>query len=79
MKTKLTGPALGGVENRWAKYPREDLYNYIRNSQRMLKDKHPEALEIWKEWQPAIMNDFPNLTDDDIESLLLYIEMDYYH
>jgi len=77
MKSKLTGPALGGVEERWSKYPRKDLYNFIRNSQSMIKkEKHPKAIELWNEFQPTIMNDFPNLTDDQIESLLLYIEMD---
>ena len=33
MRDKLTGPALGGVEERWAEYDREDLYKWIRNSQ----------------------------------------------
>lgn len=30
MKTALTGPALGGVMARWAKYPKKDLYDYSR-------------------------------------------------
>lgn len=78
MKSDLTGPALGGVEQRWSAYPREDLYGFIRNSQSMIDKGHPRAKGIWEEWQPTVMNNFPNLTDDDIESLILYIEMDYY-
>ena len=27
MKDKLTGPALGGTQERWAAYPKEDLYS----------------------------------------------------
>lgn len=79
MKSDLTGPALSGVERRWAKYPKKDLYNYIRNSQAMThKEKHPKAIELWSEWQPTIMNNFPNLTDNQIKSTLLYIEDSYY-
>ncbi len=73
MKDNLTGPALGGVENRWSKFPRKDLYNYIRHSQAMTKAKHPRAHQLWKEWKPAIMNDFSPLTDQEIENLLYYI------
>ncbi len=77
MKDNLTGPALGGTEERWADYPREDLYRWMRNSQAMIADGHPRAVELWNEWQPTIMNAFPNLTDNQIESLLLYINDQY--
>jgi cytochrome c551/c552 len=68
------GPALKNVEERWADYPREDLYSYIRNSQFSLENKHPKAIQLWKEWQPTIMNAFPNLTDEEIEAILVFIE-----
>ena len=45
MKDKLTGPALGGVQERWAAYPKEDLYSWIRNSQAMINSGHPRAVE----------------------------------
>ncbi|MEL6123582.1 MAG: c-type cytochrome [Bacteroidota bacterium] len=77
MKTKATGPALGGVEERWAEYPQEDLYAWIRNSQAMIKAGHPRAVELWEEWKPTVMNAYPNLTDDEIGSLLLYINAQY--
>ncbi|MEM6698559.1 MAG: c-type cytochrome [Bacteroidota bacterium] len=73
MKTDATGPALGGVEERWADYPREDLYAWIRNSQKMIAEEHPRALELWADWKPTVMNSFTALTDDDIENLLAYI------
>ena len=73
MKSDLTGPALGGVLERWADYPEEDLYKWIRNSQAMVKEGHPKALELWGDWKPTIMQAFPNLTDEEIASTLLYI------
>jgi len=73
MKSVATGPALGGVEERWADYPRQDLYDWIRNSQAMIKKGHPKAVELWGTWKPTVMQAFPNLSDDDIESLLLYV------
>ena len=73
MKDNLTGPALGGVEERWAAYPRKDLYSWIRGSKAMVDAGHPRATELWAKWKPTIMNNFPGLTDEQIESLLLYI------
>ncbi len=77
MKTHLTGPALSGVEERWEKYPREDLYDFIRNSTKMIQEKHPKAVELWEASGEIVMNDFPNLTDDQIESIFLYINEVY--
>jgi mono/diheme cytochrome c family protein len=77
MKDKLTGPALGGTEERWAAYPRTDLYKWIRASQSMISAGHPRATELWNAWKPTAMNNFPGLTDDQIESLLLYINDEY--
>lgn len=77
MKDDLTGPALGGVEERWADYPREDLYAWVRNSQELINSGHPKANEIWDQWKPALMNNFLNLADADIENLLAYIQCTY--
>lgn len=77
MKDNLTGPALGPALTAWSKYPRKDLYNYIRDSQKMLRKRHPRAVKIWKEYQPTLMNTFPGLTDQQIEDLLEYIEKAY--
>ena len=75
MVSKLTGPALAGVEERWADYPREDLYAWIRNSQAQIAAGHPRAVELWAEWKPVNMNAFPTLTDDEIEGILSYINV----
>ena len=75
MKTKLTGPALSGTLDRWSEYPRTDLYAWIRNSQALISAKHPRALNLWKEWQPIVMNNNLDLTDEEIESILEYISL----
>lgn len=78
MKDDLTGPALAGVEERWAAYPKEDLYHWIRNSQAMIEAEHPRALEIWQQWQPTIMTSFPKLEDEEIEQILAYVNVVYF-
>jgi cytochrome c553 len=76
MKDKLTGPALGTTEANWADFPRQDLYDWIRNSQAMIAKGHPRAVQLWNEWK-VVMTAFPNLTDGEIESILLYINNVY--
>lgn len=73
MVDALTGPALRPALQSWAQYPASDLYKYIRDSQSMKKKRHPRAVEIWKQYQPTIMNSFKELTDEDIRALLDYI------
>lgn len=73
MKTAMTGPALAGTEDRWADFDRADLYSWIRNSQGLIQSGHPRANELWDQYKPTVMTAFPNLTDDNIESILLYI------
>ncbi|HMX40669.1 MAG TPA: c-type cytochrome [Saprospiraceae bacterium] len=77
MKDNLTGPALGGVEERWAAYPRKDLYAWIRNSQASIASGQPRAVELWAKYKPVIMNNFTALTDEQIESMLLHINEVY--
>lgn len=76
MKSKLTGPALGGTQERWADYPQEDLYTWIRNSQSMV-NTHPRGKELWAEWGPVVMTTFGTLTDQDIANILGYIDHVY--
>ena len=77
MRTASTGPALGGFQENWAAYPREDLYGWVRNSQAMIKAGQPRAVELWDEYGPTVMNANPNLTDEDIESVFAYIDEQY--
>ncbi len=73
MKDKLTGPALGGVEDRWGGDTKA-LYSWVRNSQGAIAVGLPRAVAIWNEYKPTVMTSFPNLKDDEIASLLLYIK-----
>jgi mono/diheme cytochrome c family protein len=73
MKAKLTGPALAGTQERWAAYPKADLYQWIRNSQSMV-NTHPRGKELWAEYKPTVMTSFPNLKDEDIDNILAYID-----
>ncbi len=77
MKDKMTGPALGGTQERWSAYPQEDLYAWIRNSSALAAKGHPLAQQLVKDWAPVVMTPFENLTDDQIASLLLYIDAVY--
>lgn len=78
MATDATGPALGGVTERWADYPRTDLHEWVRNNGKLRATGHPRALEIYNEWNGAAMNTYPNLKNGDIENLLAYIEGQYH-
>lgn len=78
MKSISTGPALAGAAARWAAWPRSDLRAWIRNSQQLIKAGHPRATELWAKWQPAVMSSYANLSDDEIEALLVYIDTAYH-
>lgn len=77
MRSDLTGPALGGVQERWAAYPKSDLYQWIRNSQILVQAGHPRAQELWKKWKPVIMSSANSLKDEEIEAILAYVEEQY--
>ena len=74
MDDNLTGPTLRGVADRWGDFPKADLYRWIRHSKSMVDEKHPRALELWKDWNGTVMTAFPNLSDEEIDAILVYIE-----
>ena len=71
MRSAATGPALGGSQALWG----DDaaLYAWIRNSQAMIKKGHPRAVELWNKYKPVVMTNFEKLTDDEIGSILAYV------
>jgi cytochrome c2 len=71
MKTDLTGPALSGVEERWEN--REELYNWIRNSQGMIEAGHEYGTALFEKFNKVPMLPYPNLTDEEIEAILAYV------
>lgn len=77
MKTKLTGPALGGVAERWSDYPITDLYSWIRNSQALIATGHKRANDIYNEYNKSVMTAFPKLDDPAIDDILAYVDNMY--
>ena len=57
------GPALKGVSE---KYDREWLYSWIKNSSAMIKAGDPQAVAVYEEYNRSVMNNFPQLSNDDI-------------
>ena len=72
MKDKMTGPALGGAQERWG--DEKALYQWIRNSQGMIASGNPRANELWAQFKPNIMTAFPNLKDEEIANILAYVD-----
>ncbi len=68
---KSVGPALKGVS---AKYDKEWLYSWIKNSPAMIKSGDEQAIAIWEEYNKSPMNIFPQLSDQDIDNIIAYTE-----
>ena len=71
LNKNLIGPALAGVS---AKYEKEWLYTWIKNSNAMIKSGDQRAVAIWEEWNKAAMNAFPQLSNMDIDNILAYTD-----
>lgn len=71
LKKKAVGPALKGVS---AKYEKEWLYSWIKNSAAMIKAGDPQAVAIWEEYNKTAMNAFPQLSDADIDNIIAYTD-----
>ena len=69
---KLTGPALAGVEDRWPE--KKNLYAWIKNSAAFLKTGDAYANNLYTEYNKVAMNNFPGLSDADIDAILAYIK-----
>jgi mono/diheme cytochrome c family protein len=69
---KLTGPALAGVEERWP--DRTKLNAWIKNSAAFLKTGDVYANNLYNEYNKTAMNQFPGLSDKDIDAILVYIK-----
>ena len=72
MKVKMTGPPLAGVNERWEK---ENLHRWIKNAPAYLVNENDDyAKKLALEYKAA-MNPFPELSDEDIDAILNYIEV----
>ncbi|MFD2919021.1 cytochrome C [Terrimonas rubra] len=71
MKSNSTGPALGGVQDRWEDQGK--LHEWIRDNAALIKSGYPKAVEVSKISTTA-MDLFPTLTDADIDAILTYVD-----
>lgn len=67
---ELTGPALKGVESRWP--DKQKLYAFIKNSADIIATD-PYAKTLWQQYNQTPMPAHPDLTDENIRSILDYI------
>ena len=73
MVDDMTGPALANVEKRW-EGRKNLLYKWIRNSSEVIANGDPYAVEIYNKFNKSVMPAFKNLTDEEIEAMLEYID-----
>jgi mono/diheme cytochrome c family protein len=71
LNKKAVGPALKGVS---AKYDREWLYSWIKNSSAMIKSGDAQAVAIWEEYNKVAMNAYPQFSNSDIDNILAYTD-----
>ena len=69
---KLTGPALAGVETRGPWGDRKELYAWVKNPAGYAKGNE-YAANLIKEYNGVLMTAFPSLTDDEIGSIIDYV------
>ncbi|MEM8527666.1 MAG: hypothetical protein AAGG68_23695 [Bacteroidota bacterium] len=74
MRTDATGPALVNTLQKWNNDTLA-LLSYVRNPQQYL-EKHPESriAEVHEEFGLTVMDSFSELTREELEALLVYIE-----
>lgn len=68
----LTGPALKGVEERVK--DKATLHAWIRNPQKVLASGNEYFNKLYLDWKKVPMNANPQLTDEEIDAILAYVE-----
>jgi cytochrome c2 len=69
-----TGPALSGIFERGPWKDSTKLYKYIREPESFMKNKYIDSLrKVYGSNHIA----FPNLTDDEIQAILRYVNFEY--
>jgi hypothetical protein len=53
------------------------LYSFIKNSDEVIKSGDPYFVQLYNDYGKISMNKFPNLTDNDIDDILEYINQFY--
>lgn len=68
----MTGPGLKGATERWNN--EEKLIAWIKNSNALIEEGYPRAVEIYKEWNEVSMPAQPLLMDEDVKNIIHYID-----
>src|SRR5690606_36967452 len=67
-----TGPALQGVS---ARVPsKEWLHDWIHNSAAVIASGDKYGNEVYKKWGMTAMTPFPNLSTEEIDAIINYVE-----
>jgi cytochrome c551/c552 len=70
---KLTGPALQGITAR-APGGKEWIYKWVHNPAATAASGDAYAQKIMKEYAPTVMSAFPELSTDEIDAIVKYVE-----
>ena len=68
----FTGPSLCGFEERGPWGERENVYQWIKNPVEFMK-KNEYAKDLRETYNGVLMQAFPNLTNEDIDEIINYI------
>ena len=71
LNKRAVGPALKGVS---AKYDKEWLYSWIKNSTAMVKSGDAQAVAIYEEYNGSVMTSFTQLSNEDIDNIITYTD-----
>ncbi len=72
LEKRSTGPALLDVRNR---IPAGDwIYNWIRNSSKLIASGDAYAMKIWEANAKVEMPPFPQLTNEMIDEIMAYVD-----
>lgn len=71
LNKRAVGPALAGVS---AKYDKEWIYSWVKNSTAMVKAGDAQAVAIFEEFNGSVMTSFPQLSNEDIDNILAYTD-----
>jgi len=71
INNKLVGPALKDVHKRRSY---DWLTKWIRNNEALRKSGDKDAVAIFEQYNKSIMSNFTDLKDDELASLIMYIE-----
>ena len=71
LNKRAVRPALQGVS---AKYDKEWLYSWIKNSTALVKSGDAQAVAIYEEYNGSVMTSFPQLSNEDIDNIIAYTD-----